>query len=510
MKKLTIVSALALGLAISGLTASAQAKSLKLQDPKTGRFFSDADISRLQDESSKISIDPKAAKRILPDWVHIEIKSRGGLDSYSPELMDLTQSYIGIMLGQDTLAYMNSIENVRKSTTVFSLNAKISLVPLVLRGSAEGKANDKIDEEAYRAKSGYLAAAAIQIHNKIQGLVSGGALNPAQGEMMEAQFVSTARNQINQAIDAKVRAAKSKVDDRLDEVQKELTFQEISIRVAHKVIERDSGALIIFGQVGKDVVDLNFDIKTGLRGASVFAQMGTRGMSVQPTAQGNVGVEWITDTNIKVSLQAFFFHGRIPLVSGVRGLYNITQMSDAAYDQHTDLFNIDSNAQKFSVKIPSRVGKSEDQFYVATGSFATGKNTSPKQAVGFGALVRVHPMVSLQVEAAFNRPQIGSVITEAILLDNFDKDNKLILYVANENIKGLVSAYDKTPSSPGADVSSVVVGAKYLLYKFSAAGVAGQVSANLEYRGIYDSKGLAEGFDSAGGIGAGLEGNLTY
>jgi hypothetical protein len=508
--KRKIIPILVLGLAMPGLNAIADSKPLKLQDPKTGKFFTESEVARIQDETNTIKVNPAAAKRILPDWVHVEIKSRGGLNTYDPQMMDITQSYLGIMLGDDVLAYLNSIENVRKNTTVFSFNAKISLVPILLRSSVQDRAEEKIDEQGNLAKEGLLASTAIQIHNQIQALIEGGEITPEQGEVMEAQFLATAKNQINQAVDKKVKAAKNKVDERLDEVQKELTFQEVSIRVAHKLIEKDDGALIIFGQVGKDVVDLNFDANTGLRGASVFPQMGTRGMSVQPTAQGNVGFEWITEKNIKVSLQAFFFHGRIPLISGARGVYNIVNMPDAAYDQHTDLFNIDSNAQKFSVKMPSRVGNSEDQFYIATGSFATGKNTAPKQAVGGGVLVRVHPMVSIQVEGAFNRPQFDSMLTEAILIDNIDKDNRLTLYVAHENVNGLVSAYDKEASEPSADISSVTVGAKYLLYKFSKYGVKGQVSTNLEYKGIYESNGLTKEFDSGGGFGAGVQGGLNY
>jgi hypothetical protein len=522
-----------------GLTRSnSEFKPLKLQH-EDGKYFTDQEIQKNKEDASVIKIDTsvvsKKDPRILPNWVHVELTSRGGLDSYSPELMDLTQSYIGVTLGDNISQYLSNISEIRKQTTAFSLSVKVSAIPTVLRGFTQDQAEEKIDIAANKTKAEYTNYICTVVFRQVDDWVYSQQITPQQAELFKAQYAELVKNQIGKAVDKYVQPMKNKMNERLDELQEELTFQEVSIRVAHRMFENDNGSLIIFAQLGKDIVDMNFDSKTGLRGSSIFAQMGTRGMSSQSTGKIAIGSELVSNENVKVALEAFFFHGRVPLISGQRGLYNMAQMPDDVYNNHKEFYNIDSFAQKLSVKMPSKLKETEDQFYVSTGSFANLNGLDSKQALGFGGLVRVAPMVSLQVEGAFNRDVLDSALTEAIL---FDLSDTVKMYVAHEEVKGLKSPYDTQtsisnsippappipptlPSSSGvlpnavanpklADMSSVTAGLKILLFKFKEKGLSADLSSNVEYKVIYHSKNLNEQYDVGGGVGAGLEANVRY
>lgn len=481
-----------------------QAAPLKLKNAD-GNYLSSEDYERIEnktqaDAERALVVDPKLAAKANEKYYSIQIQTFNGIDSYSPDALDVTRSYLGFVVGNTNYnRFLMDFDEASRKSTVIQFSAKFSLVPTILRKSVQDKVDEEISARAEKARAQYTAAAALKINQQVGALVAGQVVTPEEGQVMAAKFIKSAQLQIDHQVELAKQKGMATADDRLDKIQTELTFQEFVVKIAHKVAQNEKGAFLIFGQVGKAAVEGNLGPNSGINNTTPLAWWGPRGMSTQGTGQVQLGLEWVSKNNIKIGVEVYFFHDRLAAVSGRRLLTNLIYMEGDEFDTHHDFWEINSDMEKFFVKIPSRNAKVEDQYYFSTGNF------NGKRAFSAGALTRILPQVSIQLDATFDRPEFDHAITESL---QFHATDRLTFYLINENVKNLRSHYDTEEGYAASRLGSAGVGVSYRLMDVLFVGVHATVDVNAECRAFYNKKYSAIKDDFGCGGGAML--NMVY
>ena len=370
------------------LTSIAQAAPLNLYN-KDGRLFSDQELVKIQERMNKpLLIDTSLAKQANNKYFSVTLQTFTGLNSYSPDMVDITKSYLGVVIGNTRYnEFLSDFQEATTQNTVVQLSLRFSLIPLILSGTVKDSASSTINAKAEQARAQYTAAAAVSIHQQVQSMVSAGKLTAPQAEVMEAKFIGSAKLQIDSQVDLAKSRSISKINNKITKIEEEATFQEFAIRFGQKLFQNEKGALLIFGEIGKAPIEGNLTSATGLTGMTPMAWWAPRGLSVQGTGEVKLGLEWITTANAKVGFETYFFHDRAPVISGERFMTNLIYSSDESFEKQTEFWKINSDMEKFYVKIPSKFAQVEDQFYVTTASF------DGKRGVAAGGIIRILPQV---------------------------------------------------------------------------------------------------------------------
>lgn len=478
-----------------------QAKTLDLAD-QDGHFLREQDLKKIESKNQEgLMVDPNLAKKADDKLFSIQLRTYAGIDSYNPDVADITQSYFAIIFGKNNYyKYLNEFRETSKQTTVVQFSAKFALGPAILRDSVLNHAQNKMNEKIDQIRSQYFAAAAGKIHQKISSLIQTGSLTASEGQVMEAKFISSAKNIIDSQIQQIKVAQEQKLEQRFDSLEKELTFEEFALKIGQKILQTDEGALLIFGEVGKTSIDPGLAQNTGLNSITPLVWWGPRGMTTTSTGVIQMGLEWISKNNIKVGIESYFFHDRLPTISQRRVLTELIYMNDQQFERHENFWKINSNLQRFYVKIPSLVAKTEDQFYFSTGDYEGKRGTSA------GILVRIMPKVSVEVDAAFNRPQFDYAITESL---RFHATDKITFYFVNENTQNLSMRYDTGEvTSKFMRLGSAGVGATYRLVDVLITGIQTTLDINAECRYFYEN--VASSIEAQIGCGGAIMLNAKY
>lgn len=494
-KKLVSIATLA-----TLISANVIAAPLNLYN-KDGKLLSDSDYQRLEQKNKEaFLINPKLAKFANSKYFSISLQTFSGLNSFSPEMIDITKSYLGLVIGNKNYnEFLNDFEEASSQNTVIQFTARFSLIPLILSGQVKSKAIEEINHKADLVGQQYLAAAAGKIHEQVQGLVAAGKLPADQAEITEAKFIGSAKLQIDAQVNLVKSQAISKTEQKISKIQEEATFQEFAIRFGHKLFQNENGALLVFGEVGKAGIEGNLTGTSGFNSTSPMAWWAPKGMSIQGTGEVKIGLEWMTQSNIKVGFETYFFHNRSPVISGQRFITNLIYTSDADFQNQKEFWKIDSNMEKFYVKVPSKFAKVDDQLYISTA------DSNGKRSVAAGGLVRILPKLSIQVDSNFNHANFDYAISE---IATFHASKKLSFYLVNENIKGLQSTYDQDKSGKKAKLSTAGVGITYRLVDLLLVGVKTSVDVNAECRYFYEKENSSIGADV--GCGGGVMLNAKY
>lgn len=486
---------------VIALPSVTQAKGLHLFD-KDGHILFEQDLKKIETKNQEgILIDPTLAKKADEKFFSIQLSTYSGIDSYNPDVVDITQSYLGIVLGKNNYSkYLNEFRETSKHTTVVQFSAKFALGPVILQNSVLRNAQNKFEEKADQIRSQYFAAAAGKIHQKISTLIQTGTLTPPEAQVMEAKFISSAKTLIDTQIHQIKLAQEQKLEQRFDTIEKDLTFEEFALKIGQKILQTDEGALLIFGQIGKTSIDPGLAQNTGLNSITPLVWWGPRGMTTTSTGALQMGLEWISKNNIKVGVESYFFHDRLPSVSQRRVLTELIYLNDQQFEQHENFWKINSNLQRFYVKIPSAVAKTEDQFYLSTGDYDGKRGTSA------GLLIRIMPKVSVEVDAAFNRPQFDFAITEALKIHATDK---ITFYFVNENTRNMSMRYDTNEvTSKFMRLGSAGIGTTYRLINILIIGIEATLDINAECRYFYEN--VASSIDDQFGCGGAVMLNAKY
>ena len=183
-------------------------------------------------------------------------------------------------------------------------------------------------------------------------------------------------------------------------------------------------------------------------------------------------------------------------------MFNVVSMSDSVFDNHQDISRLDSNMQKITIEMPSKVAPAKDTVYFTTGDF------KGDRAYGAGAIIRVLPKISIQVEGTMGREAVySSALMEAIL---YHVDDKLTLFVANENVKNLKSGYQvANPKVVPGQVGAASIGAAYAIGKWSLGyDVTAALNATSAVKCFYQKDGLFD--QDQCGLDAGMSANVQW
>lgn len=474
--------------------------TLKLYDEK-GYLLNREELHKVENKVQEaLTIDPKVAKKADERFYSIAIQTFMGLNSYSPDILDITRSYLGITLGTgDYARFLNNFSESSQHTTVVQFSAKFSLIPALFTDTAKNNAIKDFDTKAEQVRSQYLAAAAVKIHQRIGQLIQNNTINPSEGQVMEAKFISSAKNTIDTQISDARAAASNQLEDRANSIQNDYTFQEFALKLSHKAFSNDEGALLIFGQVGKSQVNGGLDPNSGINTLTPLVWWGPRGMRTESTGAVQLGLEWITKNDIKVGIEAYFFHDRPQGVSGRLLVNDLIYMDNSQFEQQQQFWKINSNLQRFYVKTPSKIAKTEDQFFLTTADY------NGKRSIGAGTLIRIMPKLSMEVDVAINRPQFDYAVTESLF---FHATNRLTLYFLNENNRNIRSGFDGDNTPKFMSLSAAGIGATYRLVEVKFVGIRGSIDINAECRYYYEN--LASTIKDELGCGGGILLNAQY
>jgi|GEM_PF-5315772 len=472
----------------------------KLYDAK-GNLLNQEELHKVESKAQEaLVIDPNAAKKANERFYSIEIQTFTGLNSYSTDVLDITKSYLGITLGSaDYAQFLNNFSESSKHTTVVQFSAKFSLIPALFLDTAKNNVIKDMDAKAEQVRAQYLAGAAVKIHQKISQLIQNNTINQSEGQVMEAKFISSAKNIIDSQISEARANHTNKLVNRVESIQNDYSFQEFALKISHKAFSSDEGALLIFGQVGKAAINGGLEPNSGINSLTPLVWWGPRGMRTESTGTVQLGLEWITKNDIKVGVEAYFFHDRPQGVSGRLLANDLIYMDNAQFEQQRQFWEINSNLERFYVKMPSKIAKTEDQFFLSTADY------NGKRAFGAGTLIRIMPKLSMEVDVALNRPQFDYAITESLL---FHANDRLTLYFLNENTRNIRHGFDGDNTPKFMSVSSAGVGATYRLVEIRFVGIRGSVDVNAECRYFYED--MASTIQAQLGCGGGILLNAQY
>lgn len=460
-----------------------QEKEFKLPPPV--RYLTAEQIDKITAQTQKIEIKPNEYTPKFLKYFHAEIKSTFGGTTYERQLMDITQSYFGLTIGDKVDEALNNFSKYAEDRQfLVGLNVKASVVPLVLKSSTKKKVDEAVLE---KVKEGAVAAAAIKVQQgfeaKVHPGVAAGRLSEQEYQAMLATNIkqtTTAVANNHELINALAQPHLAEADRRIEAVAEEIILQELSVKFAWSPFKDDS--IIIFGTVGKAQVNGNF--KQGIRSATAFGGWANIGQTTQGTGSVQLGVQTAIAGDIKVTFESWMFHNRLPTRSGSTLLFNVVAMPEDVFENHQDITNLDSNLQKITLEIPSQIAPAKDTVYFATGDF------NGDRSFGAGAIVRILPKISVQVEGTIGRDALyKSAFMEAIL---YHVNEKLTLYVANENVKDLKSAYHvENPKVTPGQMGAASVGASYAIGKWSLGyDVTAALNTTAGFKCFYEKTGL--------------------
>lgn len=471
--------------------------------PPQTRYLSDEQVTNLSGATEKIEIQPNEYTPGALKFLHAEVKTTFGTTSYERQILDITQSYFGLTVGDKVDEAINNFSKYAGDRKlVVGLNVKASLTPFLLESSAKKKVHAAVFE---KVKQGAMAAAAMKVkagfEQQVYPLVQAGKLTEEEYQAMLATNISKTTNAVSHntaLLNALAEPHLEKADERIEAVAQEILLQEVSLKFAWSPLAEDK--LIIFGTVGK--AQVNGNLKQGLRAVTAFGGWANIGATTQGTGTVQMGVQTAVLDDIKVTLESWVFHNRLPTRSGQTLLFNVVSMPDDVFHNHQDITRLDSNMQKITVEMPSKIAPTSDTVYVMTGDF------NGNRAYGGGAIVRVLPKISLQVEGMVGRQvPYHSAVMEAIL---YHATDKLTLFLANENVNSLMSPYQvaNAKTTPG-QLGSVAVGAGYTIGKWDLGhDVKAAINAMGEFRCFYQNKGMYD--TDACGVDAGLSGQVSW
>ncbi len=471
--------------------------------PPATRYLTDEQIEKLTAETQKIEIKPNEYTPRFLKYIHAEVKMNYGGSSYERQIMDITQSYFGLTIGDKVDDALNGFAKYAGNRKfVVGLNVKASIAPLLLEDSSKDKAHEAVLK---KVKEGAVAAAAIGVkkgfEEQVHPMVVAGHLTEQEYQAMLATNIEKTTTAIA-SNDALIRALAEphleETDRRIEAVAQELLLQELTIKFAWSPFKEDS--LIVFGSVGKANVVGNF--KSGIRPATTFGGWANIGSTTQGTGQIQMGVQTVIADDIKVTFESWLFHNRLPTRSAQTLLFNVTTMPPDVFDNHQDFSIIDSNMQKLTVEVPSKIAATKDTIYVNTADF------NGDRAFGVGAIVRVLPKISIQVEGTMGREAINkSALMEALL---YHVDDKLTLFVANENEQNLKSAYNvAAPKVTPGTIGAVSVGAGYTVGKWSLGyDVIAAINATAALKCFYEKTGMYD--QDTCGVDAGMGAQVQW
>lgn len=478
-------------------------KQTEFKLPPPTRYLTDEQIERITAQTQKIETHPNEYTPGFLKYFHAEIKTSFGGSSYERQVLDITQTYFGLTIGdkvEDAIKNFSQYAGDRKF--VIGLNVKASLAPLIMKESTKDKIHESVLE---KVKQGAVAAAAIKVKEgfeaKVHPLV-------AAGKMTEQQYQATLATNLSKTIES-VEKNKALInslaqphlaeaDRRVDELAKEILLQELTVKFAWSPLEDDS--VIIFGSVGKSQVNGNF--KQGVRTATTFGGWANIGQSTQGTGNVQIGVQTAVADDIKVTFETWFFHNRLPPRGADPLIFNVASMPADVYEDQKDVTHLDSHLMKLTIERPSSMAPAQDAAYFTSGSF------NGDRSFGGGFIVRVLPKISVQVEGSFGRDSLyKGALMEAIL---YHVNDKLTLYVANENVKDLKSAYHVTsPKTEPGQLGAASVGANYIIGKWSLGhDVTAALNATAGLKCFYQNKGMYD--KDTCGVDAGLTGQLQW
>jgi hypothetical protein len=303
----------------------------------------------------------------------------------------------------------------------------------------------------------------------------------------------------NDALIQKLAAPfQEEADERVDQAVDEFLFQEVSVKFAWSPNSNDS--IIIFGDVGKAIVNGNF--KQELRAATAFGGWANIGNTTQGTGEVHLGVQSVIRNDIKLTLESWVFHNRLPVRSGQTYLFNVTTMSPEAFKNQVEFSHLDSNMQKITIERPSRLAPTKDTVYFSTGDFAGNR------AYSAGVIVRVLPKISIEVEGSTGRNALyKGALVEAIL---YHVNDALTFYVSNENVKDLMSAYNVAyPKVKPGQLGSASIGSAYTVGKWKLIDdVTAAINANIGLHYFYQNDGMYNQDDF--GVDGGLTGQINW
>ncbi len=478
-----------------------QEKEFKL--PPQKRYLTDEQIEKLTAETQKIEITPNEYTPKFLNYFHAEIKTSFGSTSYERQILDITQSYFGLIIGDKVDDAINDfVKYADDRQFVIGLNVKASIAPLLLESSSKKKVHEAVFE---KVKAGAVSAAAIKVkqgfETQVHPLVAAGQMTEPEYQAMLATNIAQTTNALanNKAmLSALADPYLKEADRRVEAVAQEVILQEVSIKFAWSPLKDDS--IIIFGTVGKAQVNGNF--KQGVRGATAFGGWANIGATTQGTGTVHIGVQAAIMNDIKVTFESWVFHNRLPTRSGQTLLFNVVSMPEEVFENHQDILKLDSNMQKITVEMPSKLAPTKDSVYFATGDF------NGDRAFAGGAIVRILPKISLQVEGTVGRETLYKLaFMEAIL---YHVNDKLTLYVANENVRDLKSAYHvANPKVTPGQIGAASLGASYAIGKWSLGyDVTAALNATAAFKCFYQKTGLYD--QDTCGVDAGISAQVNW
>ncbi len=468
----------------SGLSSEVLDKAMRPQLPDGMKLPSHLDESI----PNKIELKPNEYTSQFLKYFHIEIQSHTALTNNERKALDITRSYFGLTIG-------NKINDVLSDPEVYSkdqkfyigLNVKASLAPVMLKNSVKKEVKHEVME---KVREGASTAAAAKVLQAFEAQVKPGI---GAGLITEAEYQAMLYKNVEQTVQAVsnneslikslAHSHIQKMDKRIDTIARETILQQLSVKFAW--LPSDNHNVIIFGTVGKDQVNGNFD--QGLKALTTFGGWANIANTTQGTGVAHLGVTTALSDNMKVSFESWVFHDRAPFRGAQSLVYNVTTMSEMEYQNQKDFMELDSNMQRISIEFPSPhldvdTKNRKNNVYLTTGNF------NGSRAFGGGAIFQITPRISVQVEGITGRSELLEYALMQSLM--FEVNSDLTLYISNENVKGLKSSYHLDDSTQSANVGRVAVGGAYKLLsgKIKWINYALNIVASLGY--LYEKSGL--------------------
>lgn len=410
-----------------------------------------------ENKPKDIKIESNAFTKSFLKFFHVEIKTAPSLANGERKILDITQSYFGLTIG-------DKVDEVIKNPSIYDserrffvgLNIKTSVAPPILKGTVKQEVRKEILD---KVRAGAMSAAAIKVVQAFEAQVKPGI---QAGKITAAEYQAILYKNIEQTQSAVAKnealiqsLAQHHIDEankRIDTVATETILQQLSVKFAW--LPSKNHNVIIFGTVGKDQVNGNLD--EGLRNLTAFGGWANIANSTQGTGMAHLGVTTAINDKVKVSLESWVFHDRAPLRGAQSLVYNVTTMNDIDYRRQKEITDLDSNMQKLTIQFPSPTAESESNtVYLNTGSY------NSERTFGGGAIFKITPQISFQIEGNMGRKDLADyTLMEAIL---FKTTERLTLYVANENVKNLRSPYYQEAALKPAQLGKVSFGANYTL-----------------------------------------------
>ena len=301
---------------------------------------------------------PAARASALLDLFSVDFHTK---NVYDGKELDVDYSQMRFSFGSRDITFRQYLDEYVKNGKsdidgMWEFTLGISLVPFVAKDTAEKKLGASVDEKiAYLHEQANLQIPALAS----QALRKFFNANPqleaaylasdptaiATVQAVEHQIRDTIGATISQKFQEASASAKTKIEDRLKDLEMETAVQEVAVRHAHQ-----GKHYLSYFQIGKFRVNgagpVNEQDETTIENLRPLNDEVVRMLGTAHTTGLNVGIIANYDLNhgrkIAVRADLYFFHDRSPFITANDYVGRIVGMSDAEYAQHKAIGDINS------------------------------------------------------------------------------------------------------------------------------------------------------------------------